>query len=118
MGMAVAPVLVGGSVLAERVTRRRLVLALSLMVLNAADVLATRALLDRGGVEANPLMKGLMEGLAMPMGLKVLVAGTVGALLLCCPPRSKFAEPAVAAVVAAYAVVVSWNLFLVVQASA
>jgi len=115
--MAVAPALVDGSLWAERLTRRRLVLALSLMVLNAADVLATRALLDRGGVEANPLMRGLMEGLAMPMGLKVLVAGSVGLLLLCCPPRSKIAEPAVAAVVAGYALVVGWNLLLVVQAS-
>jgi hypothetical protein len=115
--MALAPALVGGSVLGAHLTRRRLVLALSLMVLNAADVIATRALLDRGGVEANPLMRGLMEGLAMPLGLKVLVAGTVGVLLLCCPPRSKFAEPAVAAVVAAYALIVAWNLSLVVQAS-
>lgn len=116
--MAVAPVLaVDGSALGARLTRRRLVLALSLMLLNAADVLSTRALLDRGGVEANPLMRSLMEGLALPMGLKVLVAGTVGALLLCCPPRSKIAEPAVAAVVAGYALVVGWNLALVVQAS-
>ena len=46
-----------------------------------------------------------------------LVAGTVGALLLCCPPRSKIAEPAVAAVVVGYALVVGWNLALVVQAS-
>ena len=115
--MAVAPVLVDGSVLGARLTRRRLVLALSLMLLNAADVLATRALLARGGLEANPLMRSLMEGLAMPLALKVLVAATVGALLLCCPPRSKLAEPAVAAVVAGYAVVVCWNLALVVQAS-
>jgi hypothetical protein len=115
--MALAPALVDGFALGAHLTRRRLVLALSLMVLNAADVLATRAVLDRGGVEMNPLMRNLMEGLALPMGLKVLVAGTVGVLLLCCPPRSKVAEPAVAAVVAGYALIVVWNLSLVVQAS-
>ena len=116
--MALVPVVAELSHPGSRLSTRRLLLALSLMVLNAADVLATRALLDRGGVEANPLMRGLMEGLAAPLGLKVAVAGLVGVLLLCCPPRTRWAEHAVTAVVAGYALVVTWNLVLVAQAAA
>lgn len=88
---------------------RRVTLALALVMLNLADVALTKAVLHHGGVEANPVMAGLMEGLAAPIGLKFLVAGLAGLLLLCCPPQAKVGERAVVAVVALYGVIVVWN---------
>jgi len=95
-----------------RVTPRRVRLALVLVALNVADVLLTRAVLDRGGVELNPLMRGLMAGLAAPLGLKFAVAALAGLLLLACPPRSKLAEPAVLTLVGVYTAIVMWNASL------
>lgn len=95
----------GGMVL----SRRRMWLAASIVVLNLADVMLTRAVIRNGGVEANPLMHGLMSGLAAPVGLKMMVAGVVGLLLLRCPADSRFGEVSVAAVVALYGVIVLWN---------
>lgn len=96
----------------SRVTPRRLQLAAWLVVLNLADVLLTRAVLDRGGIEVNPLMRGLMAGLAGPLGVKLAVSGIAGALLLACPPRSKLAEPAVLTLVGLYVAIVIWNASL------
>ena len=67
------------------VSARRLWLAGAVVALNIADVVSTKAVLHHGGVEANPLMAGLMSGLAAPLGLKMLVAGIAGLLLLRCP---------------------------------
>jgi hypothetical protein len=97
------------SVVMGRVSAQRLYLAGSLVLLNLLDVLTTRAVLDRGGVEANPLMHGLMQGLAAPLGLKTLVAGTAGALLLMCPPDAKLGERAAATVAGLYVAIVAWN---------
>lgn len=91
-------------------SRRRIGLAVALIVLNLADVLTTRAVLASGGIEANPLMVGLMQGLAAPLLLKTAVAGVAGLLLLCCPPASRRAERATATVVGIYLAVVVWNL--------
>jgi len=88
---------------------RRVYLAAAIVILNLSDVLLTRAVLDRGGVEGNPLMAGLMQGLAAPLGVKALVAAIVGILLLVSPVESKFAEWAVATVVGLYIGVVVWN---------
>lgn len=94
------------------VSARRLWLAASLVVLNIADVLSTRAVLDRGGIEANPLMVGLMTGLAAPLGLKMMISGIAGILLLFCPAESQVGERAVTAVVALYGLIVTWNLVI------
>ncbi len=91
-------------------SRRRIGLAVALIVLNLADVLTTRAVLASGGIEANPLMVGLMQGLAAPLLLKTAVASLAGLLLLCCPPASRRAERATAIVVGIYMAVVLWNL--------
>ena len=88
---------------------RRLWIAAAIVVLNLADVLLTRAVLANGGVEANPLMDELMQGLAAPLGLKAVIAGCAGILLLLCPPQAKLGERAAVAVVALYAVIVVWN---------
>jgi hypothetical protein len=54
-------------------------------------------------------MAGLMGGFAAPLGLKMVVAGLAGLLLMLCPPDAKLGERAVTAVVALYSVIVVWN---------
>lgn len=95
--------------------QRRLHLALALVVLNAADVVLTRAVLDRGGIELNPLMRELMAGFAAPMGLKIAVSALAGGLLLACPPRSRLAEPAVLTILGVYCAIVIWNACLLLR---
>jgi predicted Co/Zn/Cd cation transporter (cation efflux family) len=104
----------GGSIQALRwdtstVPARRLWLAAGVVVLNIVDVLLTKAVLHHGGVEANPLMQDLMAGLAAPLGLKMVVAGTAGILLLLCPPEARVGERAMIAVVSLYSLIVVWN---------
>ncbi len=91
------------------VPTRRLWLAGGVVVLNVADVLLTKAVLHHGGVEANPVMAGLMGGLAAPLGLKMVIAGLAGILLMLCPADAKLGERAMTAVVALYGVIVVWN---------
>lgn len=93
----------------RQVSRRRLQLAAAILVLNLVDVVTTKAVLGRGGVEANPIMADLMTGTAAPLALKALVAGVAGALLLCCPPESKLAERSAATVAGLYLAIVVWN---------
>lgn len=90
----------------------RCYVALSLIVLNVCDVLLTKAVLHRGGVEANPLMQELMAGLAAPIGVKVAAAGLAGLLLLLCPAESRLADRAAVAVAGLYFAVVVWNTAL------
>ena len=92
------------------VSIRRLSLATCVVLLNVADVISTKAVLARGGIEGNPVMSDLMTGFAAPLGLKMMVAGVVGLLLMMCPPESRFAERAVTTVVGIYTAVVVWNM--------
>lgn len=94
------------------VAPRRLWLAAGIVVLNLVDVVLTKAVLHHGGVEANPVMAGLMGGVAAPLGLKMLVAGSAGILLLLCPPEAKLGERAVVAVVGLYSAIVVWNMVI------
>lgn len=94
------------------VPARRLWLAGAVVVLNLVDVLLTKAVLHHGGVEANPVMASLMDGFAAPLGLKMVIAGTAGILLLLCPPEAKLGERAVTAVVALYSAIVAWNVVI------
>jgi hypothetical protein len=91
------------------VSIRRLSLATCVVLLNVADVISTKAVLARGGIEGNPVMADLMTGFAAPLGLK-MIAGVVGLLLMMCPPESRFAERAVTTVVGIYTAVVVWNM--------
>ncbi len=91
------------------VPTRRLWLAAGVVVLNVADVLLTKAVLHHGGVEANPVMQDLMGGFAAPLGLKMVIAGLAGILLMLCPADAKLGERAMTAVVALYGVIVVWN---------
>ncbi|MHB1138691.1 MAG: DUF5658 family protein [Microthrixaceae bacterium] len=95
-----------------RVPVSRCYLALSLVLLNVVDVVLTKAVLERGGVEANPLMQDLMAGFAAPIGLKAAIAGVAGVLLLLCPAESRLATRAVATVAGLYLAIVVWNASL------
>jgi len=95
-----------------RVPLSRCYLALSLVVLNVIDVVLTKAVLDRGGIEGNPLMEDLMAGFAAPIGVKAAVAAVAGLLLLMCPAESKLASRAAAGVAGLYLAIVVWNASL------
>ena len=90
----------------------RVYIALSLVVFNVVDVILTKAILERGGLEANPLMKDLMAGFAAPLGVKAAVASVAGLLLLMCPGDSRLADRAAVGVAGLYLVVVLWNASL------
>ena len=96
-------------ILDREVPIARVYIALSLVVFNVCDVILTKAILQRGGLEANPLMKDLMAGFAAPIGVKAAVAGLAGLLLLMCPADSRLADRSAVGVVGLYLVVVLWN---------
>ena len=99
-------------VLDREVPVTRCYIALSLVLLNVCDVLLTKAVLHRGGVEANPLMQELMAGLAAPIGVKAVAAALAGLLLLMCPTESRLADRAAVGVAGLYFAVVVWNTAL------
>lgn len=90
----------------------RVQLGLALIVLNLADVLLTKAIIQRGGVEGNPIMKGLMAGFAGPLGTKLAFSLIAALLLVMCPPTSRLADRAAAAVAGVYIAIVAWNCTL------
>lgn len=87
----------------------RVQLGLCMILLNLGDVLLTKAILHRGGVEGNPLMRGIMAGFAAPLGTKFLFSATAALLLLMCPIESKLANRAAATVVGIYLAIFLWN---------
>jgi hypothetical protein len=83
-----------------------------LIGLNISDLITTRAVLRRGGGEANPFMRGLVDDMLHASAVKCVILTTVVALVL----RSRF--PARAAwtlglVTTWYAIVVGWNLAII-----
>lgn len=90
----------------------RLQIGLAIIVLNLADVLLTKAILARGGVEGNPLMRGMMAGFAAPIGTKLVFSALAGVLLVMCPASSKLADRAAATVAGIYVAIVLWNVAL------
>jgi hypothetical protein len=86
-----------------------------LIGLNISDLITTRAVLRRGGGEANPLMRGVVDDMLHASAVKCVILATVVALVL----RSRF--PARAAwtlglVTIWYAVVVGWNFAIIASA--
>lgn len=95
----------------------RWLMAAALLGLNLLDVLVTKWILQHGGTEMNPVMRPLIHDTAAPLVVKLLVATLVGVLLLASPRHSRFADRAMAVVVVAYAVVVAWNIGILLQAA-
>lgn len=61
----------------EALRRLRVMAVVGLIVLNIADLVLTRHLLDQGGVEANPLMALFISGgwgIAIKVGLPIALA--------------------------------------------
>jgi len=100
-----------------RVPVHRWFLAFALVLLNLADVVLTKVVLSAGGHEANPLVRPIIDHSFAPLVVKCGVALLVGWLLMICPPERRLVDRATAVVVVIYAVVVGWNLGLVIQAA-
>lgn len=95
---------------------RRWILAASLVLLNVADVVMTKAILARGGAEANPLVATFIDHPASPLLVKGLLALGIGVLLVMSPIERRFVDWAVGGVVGVYSVVVCWNITVLFQA--
>lgn len=99
-------------ILGRPVSTTRIQIATALIVLNVCDVVLTKLVLANGGMEGNPLMRGLMEGTATPIGVKALFASVAGLFLFLCPAESKLADRAAVTVAGLYLAVVMWNASL------
>ncbi len=100
-----------------RIPFHRWFLAFALVLLNLLDVILTKVVLANGGHEANPLVRPIIDHSLTPLVLKCGVALLVGWLLMISPVERRLVDRATAAVVIIYAVVVGWNLGLVIQAT-
>lgn len=86
----------------------RFVMAMALIVMNAADLVTTRLLLDVGGRETNPIANHFLERGTLPV-VKVGLAGVIGVLLLIAPLRRR-AESVLWIVSVAYFAVLCFHL--------
>jgi hypothetical protein len=84
-------------------------LFVSLVVLNALDLLTTRMVLDRGGEEGNPIMAPIVHNLAAATLIKALCLALIWALILR-SQRSPRMLVVIGAVNVWYAIVIVWNL--------
>lgn len=89
-------------------------LVAALLVLNLLDVGLTKAVLAAGGAEVNPLMEPIIEHPVAPVLVKVLAVAGVACLLALCPPQSRLVQRALRLAVSVYAVVVLWNVVVLV----
>lgn len=107
-----------GPIAAAGIPIYRWLMAGFLLVMNVADVYLTKAILARGGVEANPIMRPVIGHAVSPVAIKVIVSLGVGALLLAAPVRSRFADIAVTLVVVIYVLITGWNIGVLLQSAA
>jgi hypothetical protein len=83
----------------------RFSLAMAIIVMNAADVVTTRALIDAGGSERNPIAGHFLEQGSLVV-VKIGLAGVIGVLMLIAPLRRR-CESFVWFAVVAFATVVT-----------
>ena len=88
----------------------RWVLLVALALLNALDLVTTRAVLAAGGREGNPVMAGLMDNPLAPVLVKMVGIAIVVVVVNSCPPDSRLVNRALSLSVLLYAAIVSWNL--------
>ena len=86
----------------------RFTVGMTILILNAADVMTTWLMLERGGVEANPVAGWFLENGTLAE-VKMSVAGVV-AVFLVMAPRRAWIPRAMAAVIGAYVGVVCGHL--------
>jgi hypothetical protein len=90
----------------------RLTIGFAMVALNLFDLLLTKIILARGGIETNPIMQGIVSDAAAPWALKALVPAAATAMLLFTPVHSRRGERLAAAVVGLYSAIVLWNTVL------
>jgi hypothetical protein len=97
--------------------RRRTVFVLVavLAVLNFADLVTTRMVLDRGGAEGNPVMRPFVEGVWAAAGIKLTCVALIAVLASRCVASARI-RWGLALVDGWYAVVVVWNLAVLARA--
>jgi hypothetical protein len=86
----------------------RFCLAMAIIVMNAADVVTTRMLLDVGGRETNPIANHFLEQGTL-VYVKIGLAGLVGVLMVIAPLRRRV-ESVLALACCAYGTVLSFHL--------
>jgi len=79
-----------------------------LVVLNVIDVITTAVILDRGGVEGNPFIRPMVDGIWQVSLLKAAVLIIIGMLLMRAK-ESRVSNLALAATTGWYLAVVLWN---------
>jgi hypothetical protein len=82
-------------------------LTVALLLFNVIDVISTRAVLSRGGIEMNPIASRLMAGDRL-LVVKLVMCAVLGFLSLRVPRR--WVTPALAAVTLVYALVAAGNV--------
>ena len=86
-----------------------------LVGLNIADIVTTRAVLARGGVESNPVMQGIINNTMQASLVKSLCLVVVVGLVLRARSPGRIAW-SLGAVDLWYALVVGWNLAVLARA--
>ena len=94
----------------------RWVMVAALISLNFLDVVTTKLIIGAGGVEANPVMRSVIDDPYAAYVLKLSMALGVGLLLLKSPRSSKLADRAVLAAVGCYTLVIGWNTGILISA--
>ena len=97
----------------DRYTRRDVALLISIFVLNVGDALFTMRWLDRGGLEANPVMDFFLDiGPGAFLAQKCLVVG-FWLLILLVHKNFRFARAGLYASLAVYAVLMAVHLAII-----
>jgi Domain of unknown function (DUF5658) len=97
-----------------RVLSAAMGLAVTLGVLNVADLITTRLVLDRGGDEGNPFMEPFAHSLATSVLLKALCLAAVVGLVSRLTPSVRIVR-ALVFVNVWYAFVVGWNAVVLLR---
>lgn len=103
------PSLVGVGRVLDALRARLGALFALLVALNAADLVTTRLVLDRGGAEANPLLEPVVASVLGAVALKAMCLAIIGLLLARCRRTTRVVALLVAVDVW-YAFVVLWNV--------
>jgi hypothetical protein len=91
------------------------VLVAVLVALNIADLVTTRLVIDRGGVEGNPLMRPFVEGVWGAAAIKLACLTLIAVLAARCLGSVRVRR-GLLLVDAWYVVVVAWNLAILARA--
>lgn len=93
--------------------RRRWWYVVALVVLNAADLVTTRLVLDAGGQETNPLMAPIMDGWLIPVLAKTMALLAVALCVAARPAKTRLVDWALVICTGWYGGVVLWNLVVI-----